>query len=153
GSGIFLLALALTGEIVRTVGTGWGDLIELSLIIGGLASLGVFLSSGSARSRLRRFLAENFFSHRYDYRLEWLKSIDILSANPNPVTVQKRVVSAVAEVADSPAGALWVRDVDGAVFYWAGSWNCPAIGGAEPAGSPFVELFRGGDWVIDLADT
>ena len=28
GSGIFLLALALTGEIVRTVGTGWGDLIE-----------------------------------------------------------------------------------------------------------------------------
>ena len=153
GSGIFLLALALTGEIVRTIGTGWGDLIELSLIIGGLASLGVFLSSGSARSRLRRFLAENFFSHRYDYRLEWLKSIDILSANPNPVTVQKRVVSAVAEVADSPAGALWVRDVDGAVFHWAGSWNCPAIGGSEPAGSAFVELFRGGDWVIDLADT
>src|SRR5438067_628391 len=152
GSGIFLLALALTGEIARTVGPAWGDLVELTLILGGLAWLGVFFASGAARSRVRRFLAEHFFSHRYDYRQEWLKSSEILSANPNSLPVQKRVVSAVAEVADSPAGALWVRDADGTVFQWAGSWNCPAIGVSEPADSTFIGLFRGGDWAIELAD-
>jgi len=150
GSGVFLLGLALTGGVVRAVGPGWGDLAEVSLVVGGFAVIGVLLTSGAARSRLRRFLAENFFSHRYDYRREWLKNIDILSANPNRAPVQVRVITAVADIADSPGGVLWVRDVDGAAFHWAGSWNCPAIGAAEAADSPFVSLFRGGDWVLEL---
>jgi putative PEP-CTERM system histidine kinase len=150
GSGIFLLGLALTGELIRTVGPGWGDLVEVTFVIAGFAAIGVLLTSGAARSRLRRFLAENFFSHRYDYRQEWLKSIEILSANPNHVAVQTRVINAVAEIADSPAGLLWVRDIEGTVFHWVASWNHPAIGAAEPADSPFVALFRGGNWVVEL---
>jgi putative PEP-CTERM system histidine kinase len=150
GSGIFLVALALTGELVRAVGPGWGDLAEVTLVIIGVAVICVLLSSGAARSRLRRFLAENFFTHRYDYRQEWLKSSKILSAHSNRVALQIRVITAVAEIADSSGGVLWVRDVDGATFRWAGSWNCPAIGAAEPAESLFIPLFRGGDWVVEI---
>jgi putative PEP-CTERM system histidine kinase len=150
GSGLFLLGLALTGELVRAVDPGWGDLAEVTLFIAGVAGIGVFFSSGAARSRLRRFLAENFFSHRYDYRKEWLRSIEILSANRSRAAVQSRVIAAVAEIADSPAGVLWVRDVDGRAFRWAGSWNCPAIGAVELADSAFVTLFRGGEWVLEL---
>jgi putative PEP-CTERM system histidine kinase len=146
GSGIFLLGLALTGELVRTVGPGWGDLAEVTLVIFGFAAVGILLTSGAARSGLRRFLAENFYSHRYDYRQEWLKSTEILSANPNRAAVQTRVIHAVAGIADSPAGVLWVRDIQGAAFHWAGSWNHPAIGAAEPADSPFAGS-RGGGWI------
>ena len=149
-SGIFLLALALTGELVRAVGPGWGDLAEVTLIISGIAVIGVLLSSGAARSRLRRFVAINFFTHRYDYRREWLKSSQILSADRRHAAVQTRVIRAVAEIADSPGGVLWVRDVDGAAFRWAGSWNCPAMGASEPADSSFIGLFQEGDWVIEL---
>jgi len=150
GSGIFLFALALTGEFVRAVGPGWGDLAEVALSIAGVAVIGVLLGSGAARSRLRRFLAENFFSHRYDYRHEWLKSSQILSANSSHAAVQSRVIRAVAEIADSPGGVLWVRDVDGAAFRWAGSWNCPAMGASEPADSAFITLFQDGDRVVEL---
>jgi putative PEP-CTERM system histidine kinase len=150
GSGIFLLGLALTGEVVRAAGPGWGDVAEVTLVMAGFVAIGVLLTSGAARSRLRRFLAENFFSHRYDYRQEWLKSIEILSANPSRAAVQTRVINAVAGIADSPAGVLWVRDVEGAAFHWAGSWNHPAIAAAEPADSPFMALFRGGSWVVEL---
>ncbi|MBV8774488.1 MAG: PEP-CTERM system histidine kinase PrsK, partial [Deltaproteobacteria bacterium] len=153
GTGIFLLALAITGELVRTVGSGWGDLAEVALVITGVAVIAVLLSSGAARSRLRRFVTENFFTHRYDYRREWLKSSEILSAHPSRMAVQTRVISAIAEIGDSPAGVLWVRDVDGAAFRWAGSWNCPAIGAVEPADSAFIAQLRNGDWVIDLATT
>jgi hypothetical protein len=130
GSGAFLLALAATGEIFRAIGPG----------------------SGSARSRLRRILADNFYSTRYDYRQEWLKSIEILSGGRKPDSVQTRVVKAIAEVADSPRGVLWVRDFEGSAFNWAGSWNQPAISMVEAAESAFIALFREGDWIVEFED-
>ena len=150
GSGIFLLALAATGEVFRAMGPGWGDLAEMTLVIGGAAVIGVIVTSGSTRSHLRHILAENFFTHRYDYRQEWLKSIEILSTGLRPDTVQTRVIKAVAEIADSPGGVLWVRDLEGVAFHWAGSWNQPAVSVAEAADTPFVAQFRDGDWVVEL---
>jgi putative PEP-CTERM system histidine kinase len=149
-SGIFLLALALTGEIFRAAGPGWGELAEMTLVIAGVAILGMLLSSGSARSYWRRALAENFYSHRYDYREEWLKSIAILSTTADDIAVQTRVIRAVANIADSPAGVLWVRDVGDAVFQWGGSWNHQAVPMTQAADDDFVAEFNGGKWVIQL---
>jgi len=148
GGGIFLLALAVTGEVLRTMRPGWGDVAEVTLLIAGITVFGVVLSSGSARSRLRRFLADNFFSHRFDYRREWLKSIETLSAAH--ASVQTRAIAAVADVADCPAGILWVRDIDGSAYQWAGSWNHAAVVAAESADSPFISLFRDGTWIVEL---
>ena len=152
GSGVFLLALAATGEAFRAIGPGWGDLAEMLLAIGGVTVLGVVLSSGSARSRLRRIVADNFYSTRYDYRREWLKCIEVLSGGRKPDSVQTRVIRAVAEVVDSPRGMLWVRELESAAFGWAGSWNQPATGRVEPADSPFAGLFREGDWIVEFGD-
>ena len=149
GSGIFLLALAFTGEILRAVEPGWGDLAEVTLVVAGAAAIGVVLTSGTARSYLRRRVIDNFFSHRYDYRREWLRSIEILSAGRRHAAVQSRVINAIAEIADSPAGLLWVRDLDGTAFLWAGSWNHPAVTAVEPSDSPFVALFKEADWIIE----
>jgi putative PEP-CTERM system histidine kinase len=149
-SGVFLLALAVTAEVFRMAGSGWGALAEMTLIIAGITALAVLLVSGAARSRLTRILAEHFYSYRYDYRREWLKCIEILTAAPGRGGLQTRVIKAVAEIADSPAGLLWVRDLDGAAFQWAGSWNRPAVAAAEPAAGPFLALFRGGAEIVEL---
>jgi putative PEP-CTERM system histidine kinase len=149
-SGIFLLALALTAEVFRAAGPGWVELVEVSLMIAGITAIAILLVSGSARSRLTRILAENFYSHRYDYRREWLKCIATLTAAPGHGGLQTRVIKAVAEIADSPAGMLWVRDLDGAAFQWAGSWNRPAATAPEPAAGPFLALFRDGAAIVEL---
>jgi putative PEP-CTERM system histidine kinase len=149
-SGVFLLALAITAEVFRMAGSGWGVLAEMTLIIAGTTALAVLLVSSSARSRLTRILAENFYSCRYDYRREWLKCIEILTAAPGHGGLQTRVIKAIAEIADSPAGLLWVRDLDGAAFQWAGSWNRPAVAAPEPAAGPFLALFRGGAEIVEL---
>jgi len=148
GGGIFLLALALAGEILRTLQPGWGDIADVSLVIAGITALGVVLTSGSARSRLRHFLSENFFSHRFDYRREWLKSIETLSMMH--ASVQTRAIAAVADILDCPAGLLWVRDPDGRNYQSAGSLNHAAVVSTEPTDSPFIGLFRNGAWVVEL---
>lgn len=149
-SGIFLLALALTAEIFRAAGRGWVELAEVGLVIAGVTLVAVLLVSGSARSRLTRMLAENFYSHRYDYRREWLTCIATLTAAPGHGGLQTRVIKAVAEIADSPAGVLWVRDLDGTAFQWAGSWNRPAVTAAVAADGAFLALFQDGAAIVEL---
>ena len=149
-SGIFLLALAIVGEAFRVIGPSWGGLAEVALLLAGAAAVGVSLTSGSARSRLRHLVVDNFFTHRYDYRKEWLRCIATLSAQPDQSGPATRIIKALAAIADSPAGQLWMRDFEGTAFHWNGSWNLPPASGAEPADGPFAAAFRDGNWVVEL---
>lgn len=149
-SGIFLLGLAATGEIFRHGGSEWGYVAEVSLIFGGVLVIAVLLTSGTARSRIRALVVDNFFSHRYDYRREWMRCIDTLTAPTAHTSLPVRAIRAVAEVVDSPGGVLFVRAPDDVAFQWAGSWNMPAATQPIPPGHSFIAEFRDGDWIIEL---
>lgn len=148
GSGIFLLAIALIGEVFRRGGSEWGRVAETSMVFGAILSVAVILTSGSARSRIRTMVVDNFFSNRYDYRKEWMRCIDALTAADAFVALHKRAIRAAAEVVDSPAGALFVRPPRDVAFQWAGSWNMPVVTTPVPPGHPLVPLFRDGDWIV-----
>jgi putative PEP-CTERM system histidine kinase len=149
-SGIFLLGLAAAGEIFRRGGAEWGYVAEVSLISGGVLVIAMLVTSGSARSRLRALVVDNFFTHRYDYRQEWMRCITTLSAPENYVGLQTRAIRAIAEVVDSPGGALFVRDPEDVAFQWAGSWNMPAVTMPVPRDHALVGQFRDGDWIVEL---
>jgi putative PEP-CTERM system histidine kinase len=151
-SGILLLAIALIGEVLRRGGSEWGRVAETSLIFGAVLAVAVILTSGSARSRLRAIVVENFFSNRYDYRREWMRCIDVLTAPDAFVALHKRAIRAAAEVVDSPAGALFVRPPQDVAFQWAGSWNMPAVTAPVPPGHPLVGRFKDGDWIVRLEE-
>src|SRR5207253_8572666 len=66
---------------------------------------------------LKQFVSRNFFSHRFDYRAEWLRFVDTVSntgtsnTGTNEDNLSVRVVRALAQIIDSPAGTLWrLRD-------------------------------------------
>ncbi len=149
-SGVFLLALAASGEVFRRSGAEWGVVAETSIIFGGMVTVALVLTSGSARSRLRRLVVEHFFSLRYDYRREWMRCIETLSAPETHVGLQTRAIRAVAEVVDSPGGALFVRDSRNTAFVWSGSWNLPAATIPVEFDDPFVAAFREGAWIVEL---
>ena len=137
----------------RRGGNQWGQVVETSLIFGAVLTVGVLVTSGSARSRVKSLVLENFYSHRYDYRKEWMRCIDALTAPDAFVALPKRAIRAAAEVVDSPAGALFVRAPQDVAFEWAGSWNMPAATAPVPPGHPLVEQFRDGDWIVRLDTT
>ncbi len=141
-SGMFLLSLAVAGEVLRQTGAEWGTVAEISLISGGLLFVFVVLTSGTARSHLRRLLAEHFFTQRYDYRTEWQRCIAMLSADRGNIGLQTRAIRAVAQIADSPAGALFQRDPGGVVYQWSGSWNQPAATQPLPPDHALIAALR-----------
>ncbi len=150
-SGAVLLALSLSGEVFRRFGADWGWLAQVSLLFAGLMGLGVLATSGSARSVLRRVVVQHFFSTRYDYQRQWLACIDTLSdaASEGRTALHTRVIQAMADVVDSPGGALFLRDAGQGSFQWAGSWNMPAAA-AVPADHPLVAAMRGGAWIVAM---
>ncbi len=149
-SGLFLLGVAVSGVVLRQFGGDWGALVQVISLFGSLLVLATALSSGGVMARLKYLISRNFFSLRYDYRAEWMRFIDILSGNADGEDLKVRVIRAVANIVESPAGVLWlVADAPG--YRPMATWNMRAPEDVEPVNSPFIDGFRGGGWTQVLA--
>jgi len=107
GAGVMLQGVAVAAWYVREFGGTNGTVLAVILLFGGAVTVAVALVSGGVRSRIRKFINENFFSLKYDYRLEWEKVIRALSLNPEQGTAE-RVLRTLCNLLDSPGGALWI---------------------------------------------
>jgi len=151
-AGVFLIGLAAIGQVLRYVGTDWGAAVQISLLFIGFVSIAVLLTSGSARSWLQHLLVTHFFSRRYDYEKEWMRCIAILSGEGSFAPLHTRVIRAVANIVDSPGGALFLAAPDGGGMVWAGSSSMAAAVTDIPASHPLLAAFRAGQSVLVLRD-
>jgi putative PEP-CTERM system histidine kinase len=145
----YIIATAIGGYYVRLYGGNWGRVAEITLVCFALLMVLLLASSGQARSRLRVFLHKNFFSLRHDYREEWLRLTTALSATDTELPL--RVVHAIAQTMDSPAGALFMRSDDDE-FVAEACWNIPAAALKFPAVLPAFEFMRTRQWIYNLDD-
>ena len=146
-AGAFLLAIGALGEGLRRFDLAWGPTAQVSLIAAALIALAVATSARSVRSRLRRLVVDPFFTARYDYRREWLRCADALSAADDGAPPEHRAIRAIADAVDSPAGVLLQREAGpdaGSGLRWAGSWNLPAEFLVLPEEDPLPAALRGG---------
>jgi putative PEP-CTERM system histidine kinase len=152
--GAFLLAIGAIGEILRRFDLQWGATAQASLLAAALIALAVAASSRTARSRLRGMVVDHFFTARYDYRREWLRCVEVLSAADDGAVAEHRAIRAVADAVDSPAGVLLRRDPGEPGLRWAGSWNLPAEHQALAPEDPFLAALETSEeaLVLDTAD-
>jgi len=77
-SGGYLLVLALAGYAINLVGGHWGNVISIAFLGLGLMVLVALLITEKLRREVKVFITKHFFANKYDYRIEWLKSIEQL---------------------------------------------------------------------------
>jgi putative PEP-CTERM system histidine kinase len=146
-SGCFLLAVAAVGMALHRVGGEWGLVLQLAMLFGSTLVLATVLSSGSLRRRVKFLISRNFFTHRYDYRVEWLKFIELVSDPRQAEELQVRIIRALAEFVDSPAGVLWSLH-PGIGYCPTAGWRLAVPREAKlPPNDPFVVAFRDGSWI------
>jgi putative PEP-CTERM system histidine kinase len=149
-SGLFLLAVAAAGYFVRFVGGEFGRVLQIEFLFAALLLFALAVFSGSFRAKLKVFVSKHFFSYRYDYREEWLRFTRTLAADSSPQGIQQRAISALADLVESPAGALWLKQ--DASFRPAARWNLPAITAVEAADGSLGRFLERTGWVIDLGE-
>jgi len=151
-SGIYLLFIAAAAYYVRYFGGNWGRAFQLAVVFAGLLALGWMAFSGALRAKLRVIVSKHFFSYRYDYRDEWLRFTQALSARGGQRELGQDVIKGLANLLESPAGSLWLRDATGKNFVQAARWNMPADSVSEPADSEFIRFLTNSGWVVNLEE-
>jgi putative PEP-CTERM system histidine kinase len=151
GAGCYLLMMAGAGFYLRQFGGEWGAAVQATFIFAAAVGLVVVSTSGTVRSRLKVTINKHFFNYKYDYREEWLRLISTISSEDSVGALPDRVIEAIANIVDSPEGALWRRR-DGDRFDLLATWNCRARDGILRVHPEFSELVEQRPWVIDLAD-
>lgn len=147
-SGAYLLIIAGVGYYVRYFGGSWGRALEIVLVFAGVLLLGLVLVSGTFRSKLRVLTSKHFFAYRYDYREEWLKITRALS-DASAATTPQTCIRALAELVESPAGALWLRRGDDG-FVPTANLNMSMATAIEPAQGNLAQFLTRTGWVIDF---
>jgi len=151
-AGVYLLAMSLVGYYIRLYGGEWSAIFQAVFFFGAGLVLIVLLFSGHFRSRVKVFINKHFFSYKYDYREEWLHLISVLSGKVLQAPLPERIIFSLAELVDSPGGALWLCAGAGACGHER-NWNLP---GFEPGkGESLVslhEFLRRQRWVVNLAE-
>ena len=148
--GLYLLFIAGVGYYVRFFGGSWGGALQVAVLFSAGVLLTVLILSGALRARLRVFLGKNFFSYRYDYRLEWLRFTAMLSTKSTPQQVGGLVVRGLADMVECPAGSLWFKALGDDQYVQSSSWNMPQTDISEPTDSLFCGFMRSREWIIDL---
>lgn len=153
-SGIFLLAVSAIGYGLKFAGGEWGSVAQLVLLFAATVSLFALIASGQLRARLKVLLNKHFFSYRYDYRNEWLKLTDLIArpeqADDPQGSLAQRSLKGLAELVDSPGGALWLRND-------SGQW-IDTVRRNLPEREPLVEndslavFLAERNWIIDIPE-
>jgi putative PEP-CTERM system histidine kinase len=152
GAGAYLLFMAAAGYYIRYFGGNWGRALQVALMFAGLLVFGTIALSGSMRAKLRVIVSKHFFSYRYDYRDEWLRFTQALSGRGGQRQLGQDVIRGLADMLESPAGALWLRDTAGRQFVQSARWNMPPNPAPELADSPFIEFLSATGWVVNLEE-
>jgi putative PEP-CTERM system histidine kinase len=150
-SGVFLLLVAGGGYIVRYLGGDWGRALQIELVFAATVLLVLVLSSGRFRSWLRVFVSKHFFSYRYDYREEWLRFTRTLSTDNPVLGTQERAIMALADLVESPGGALWLVD-DRGVLRPVARLNMQPVDGSVGRDAALPTFLDRSGWVISVPD-
>ena len=118
----YLLLTIILSAVLDAIGVSGAAMVQMgSLTLAAIAAV-IILPSPQLRARARVLLSKHMFAHRYDYRAEWLRFTETLGRpGEAPAPLNLRVVKAIADITESPAGLLLVPE-DAGLAARAG-WN------------------------------
>lgn len=119
--GAYFALLALATSAIATVGGENARIFQTAFVLGSTAAILTLVSNGWLRAWTKVKLAKHLFRHRYDYRAEWMRFTETLGAPDGAAPLDERIVKAIADLTESPAGLLLVPD--GAGLGPGANWN------------------------------
>lgn len=147
-AGLYLLLMALVGYFIRYLGGTWGGVLQITFLAASGLILIALLFSGQIRAYIRVWLSKNFFSYKYDYRVEWLRFTQTLITGSD--NIPENIIKAIAHLSQSPSGLLWNRTEDDQ-FELEASWEMVEPSDKGQLGALPQWLQQTG-WVIDLKE-
>ncbi len=145
---VVLGAISLAGYYVSNFSGDWGTIAYSVILAAAITSLLVTFTSKGIRDKLAVLINKHLFSHKYDYRTEWLNLIDRLSQPISSDSVDRQALNAVASIFKSEGGALWLKK--GKILFPTYQENIQLniVEAIEPDNSAFIQALEKSEWVF-----
>lgn len=148
----FIVIAFISDYYITVTGGTLSGVFRILLFAVAALLAAVIMISPTVRARVRVLVMKTLLQYKYDYRKEWLRFIGTLSAT-DAGSVPVTAVRAVAQIVNSPGGAVWIQEDEGKTFEPLSSWNCPLPAEAGVAAdSKLPQFLRQREWVIDLVE-
>ncbi len=142
--GLYLIAMSLLAYGLRLTGGNWGQLLQVTFLAMTLIAGALVVLSPRFRAELKVRIARNFYRYRYDYRVEWLRFIEMIDASETAgvgrIPFRERLVEAVATVLDCPGGAL-MEPSDAGGYQCTARWRWPDLAAPRIAEGAALTLY------------
>jgi putative PEP-CTERM system histidine kinase len=119
--GVYVALLAAATSALAAIGGPNARLLQTAFVFGSTAAILTLISSSWLRAWIKVKLAKHFFRHRYDYRAEWMRFTETLGEPDGAASLDERIVKALADLTDSPAGVLLLPQGNGLTV--GAGWN------------------------------
>jgi len=148
----YLMSISVLGYYIQSFGGEWGKILQVSFLFAAFIGFVVIIYSGKIRSTILVMLNKYFFVYKFDYREEWLRFIQTMTASEDHYNLQSRAIKSVAEIMDSRGGALWYREQPDRYSQIA-QWNFNhELDEDVLVNSAFSKYLEQNRWVVDLND-
>jgi putative PEP-CTERM system histidine kinase len=129
--GGYLVGMVLVTKSLALLGGDVARASQIVFLVIAVLAAAISLPSPRMRAWLRVTATKHLFQHRYDYRQEWLRFTRTIGhAGTGGASLEERVVKALADITESPAGLLLMPN-EQAQLELTARWNWPMI--AVPA--------------------
>lgn len=129
--GGYLAGMVLIAKSLALLGGDVARASQAVFVVAAILAAGLALPSPRLRGWLRVTATKHLFQHRYDYRQEWLRFTRTIGrGTAGRASLEERVVKALADITESPAGLLLMPN-EQAQLELTARWNWPTI--AVPA--------------------
>jgi putative PEP-CTERM system histidine kinase len=125
---LYAACMLVATSAIATISGDNARLWQTAFVFGSTAAGVTILSSPWVRAWAKVKVSKHFFRHRYDYRAEWIRFTDTLGKPDGAAPLDERIVKAVADLTDSPAGLLLVPDGTGLGAGAGWNWDAPSAG-------------------------
>ncbi|NCP17794.1 MAG: PEP-CTERM system histidine kinase PrsK [Erythrobacter sp.] len=147
----YLIAMAGIARLLSLIEADGARLAQVGFVVALLTVAALWLPSTRFRAWLKVTLQKHLFSHRYDYRAEWLRLAETVGRGVDEGdALHARIPKALADLTESPSAALYLPDGEGRLTL-AESWRWPTMaedGQALP--QEIAGFLQPRDYVIDL---
>lgn len=151
-AGGYLLILSFAGYALKLFGGVWGDVLSISFAALGLAILAALLLTEKLRREVKVFITKHFFANKYDYRIEWLRSIEQIETSESEDSYQT-ALKVICSSIHAPGGCL-VKKYANNNFKVVSSTNMDVALDDKMRESlvPITNFCQKSGWIVDIQE-